>query len=161
MKKINFYWIFIIIIAESIFASEATLLGYWLTSESIVQIKHCENELCAQIEYIFVKEGVDPKSILDSNNTNPELQSRSLIGINLFEGFKKDIDVNKSIKGGRIYSPKEGKFFKAKLSLLKNGDLKVEGCVLFICDGEEWKPLIVTINPDGSHTAVLKNAPEG
>ena len=82
-------------------------------------------------------------------------------GFNLFEGFKKDIDVNKSIKGGRIYSPKEGKFFKAKLSLLKNGDLKVEGCVLFICDGEEWKPLIVTINPDGSHTAVLKNAPEG
>ena len=72
-----------------------------------------------------------------------------------------DIDVNKSIKGGRIYSPKEGKFFKAKLSLLKNGDLKVEGCVLFICDGEEWRPLIVTINPDGSHTAVLKNAPEG
>ena len=158
MKKINFYWIFIIIIAESIFATEATLLGYWLTSESIVQIKHCENELCAQIEYIFVKEGVDPKSILDSNNTNPELQSRSLIGINLFEGFKKDIDVNKSIKGGRIYSPKEGKFFKAKLSLLKNGDLKVEGCVLFICDGEEWKPLIDTLNSDDSYSVRLKNS---
>ena len=158
MKKINFYWIFIIIIAESIFATEATLLGYWLTSESIVQIKHCENELCAQIEYIFVKEGVDPKSILDSNNTNPELQSRSLIGINLLEGFKKDIDVNKSIKGGRIYSPKEGKFFKAKLSLLKNGDLKVEGCVLFICDGEEWKPLIDALNSDDSYSVRLKNS---
>jgi hypothetical protein len=31
--------------------------------------------------------------------------------------------------------------------------------MLFICDGEDWQPMIVTLNPDGTHTAVLKNNP--
>ena len=44
------------------------ILGYWLTSQSIVLIKNCEGNLCATIEHIFVEEGTDPKSILDSNN---------------------------------------------------------------------------------------------
>ena len=42
--------------------------GYWLTSASIVEVKKCDNQLCATIEHIFVEEGVDPKSILDTNN---------------------------------------------------------------------------------------------
>jgi len=38
--------------------------------------------------------------------------------------------------------------------------MRVEGCILFICDGEDWQPLIVTLNPDGTHTAELKNIPQ-
>ena len=44
------------------------ILGYWLTSQSIVLIENCEGNLCATIEHIFVEEGTDPKSILDSKN---------------------------------------------------------------------------------------------
>ena len=57
------------------------ILGYWLTSQSIVLIKNCEGNLCATIEHIFVEEGTDPKSILDSNNKDKALRERTIIGI--------------------------------------------------------------------------------
>ena len=141
--------------------AEESLLGYWLTSHSIVETKNCGGALCAEIVQLLVEEGVDPKSILDSKNMDPELQTRPMIGIDLLEGFNLELDAENSLKGGRIYNPRDGKSYKSKLRLLDSGNLRVEGCVLFICDGENWQPLTVTLNPDGSHTAVLKNIPEG
>ena len=141
--------------------AEESILGYWLARDSIFEIKNCESALCAEIVQIFVAEGVDPKSILDSKNMDPELQSRPLIGINIFEGFNGTFDSRNTLKGGRIYNPRDGKSYKSRLRLLDNGNLRVEGCVLFICDSDEWQPLTVTTNPDGSRTAVLKNIPEG
>ena len=162
MKKL----IFIILVASIVNIQQAqtaeeSIVGYWLARDSIFEIKNCDDALCGEIVQIFVAEGVDPKSILDSNNMDPELQSRALIGINIFEGFNGEFDSKNTLKGGRIYNPRDGKSYKSRLRLLDNGNLRVEGCVLFICDGEEWRPLSVTINPDGSHTAVLKNIPEG
>ncbi len=141
--------------------AEESIVGYWLASDSIFEIKNFDAALCAEIVQIFVAEGVDPKSILYSNNMDPELQSRPLIGINILEGFYGEFNSKNTLKGGRIYNPRDGKSYKSRLRLLDNGNLRVEGCVLFICDGEEWQPLTVTINPDGSRTGVLKNIPEG
>ena len=146
---------------QQVRTAEESIVGYWLAPQSIFEIKNCDGALCAEIVQIFVAEGVDPKSILDSKNMDPELQSRPLIGINIFEGFNGEFNSKNTLKGGRIYNPRDGKSYKSRLRLLDNGNLRVEGCVLFICDGEEWRPLTVTINPDGSHTAVLKNIPEG
>ena len=162
MKKL----IFIILVASVVNfqqaqTAEESIVGYWLAPQSIFEIKNCDGALCAEIVQIFVAEGVDPKSILDSKNMDPELQSRPLIGINVLEGFYGEFNSKNTLKGGRIYNPRDGKTYKSKLHRLDNGNLRVEGCVLFICDGEEWRPLTVTINPDGSHTAVLKNIPEG
>ena len=67
---------------------DISIIGYWLTSQSIVHIKICEEGLCGTIEHIFVDEGVDPKSILDKNNKKKSLRGRSLVGVNLLEGFK-------------------------------------------------------------------------
>ena len=162
MKKL----IFIILVASVVNfqqaqTAEESIVGYWLAPQSIFEIKNCDGALCAEIVQIFVAEGVDPKSILDSKNMDPELQSRPLIGINVLEGFYGEFNSKNTLKGGRIYNPRDGKTYKSKLHRLDNGNLRVEGCVLFICDGEEWRPLTVTINPDGSRTAVLKNIPEG
>ena len=79
-----------------------------------------------------------------------------MVGINLFDGFEKELLSDKTIKAGRIYDPRRGKSYSAELTMLENGNLLVEGCLLFICDGEEWLPLIVTINPDGSRQATPK-----
>ena len=146
---------------QQVQTAEESIVGYWLALDSIFEIKNCDGALCAEIVQIFVAEDVDPKSILDSNNMDPELQSRPLIGINIFEGFNGEFNSKNTLKGGRIYNPRDRKSYKSRLRLLDNGNLRVEGCVLFICDGDEWRPLTVTINPDGSHTAVLKNIPEG
>jgi uncharacterized protein (DUF2147 family) len=162
MKKL----IFIILVASIVNIQQAqtaeeSIVGYWLAPQSIFEIKNCDGALCAEIVQLLVEEDVDPKSILDSKNMDPELQSRPLIGINILEGFYGEFNSKNTLKGGRIYNPRDGKSYKSKLHRLDNGNLRVEGCVLFICDGDEWRPLTVTINPDGSHTAVLKNIPEG
>ena len=146
---------------QQVQTAEESIVGYWLASDSIFEIKNCDGALCGEIVQIFVAEGVDPKSILDNNNMDPELQSRPLIGINVLEGFYGEFNSKNTLKGGRIYNPRDGKTYKSKLHRLDNGNLRVEGCVLFFCGGDEWQPLTVTINLDGSRTAVLKNTPEG
>ena len=120
-----------------------SITGYWLTSQSIVLVKECDDGICATIEHVFVEEGVDQNSILDSNNKEKALRDRSLVG-------------TKQLSGGKIYDPGRGRTFKSNISLLQNGNLKVEGCLLRMCGHEEWKPLNVTFNEDGSRQVLLK-----
>tara|TARA_B110000495_G_C22946602_1_gene554170 strand:+ start:425 stop:907 length:483 start_codon:yes stop_codon:yes gene_type:complete len=156
MKKYTFILSFLLI-STNIFG-ETNIFGHWLTSGSIVKIENCDDYICAKIETLFVEEGVDPKQILDDQNKDKSLRSRPLVGINILDNFLiKDIN-QKTFKGGKIYDPRRGKTYKSNLYLNDNGILRVEGCVAFICDGEDWRPLEVTINEDGSKEAVLKNS---
>ncbi|MBT3426225.1 MAG: DUF2147 domain-containing protein [Gammaproteobacteria bacterium] len=157
MRKLSLLLVFFLVAGLRVTASDSWISGYWLTSDSIVHIDNCGEDLCAKIEHIFVAEDVDPDSILDSHNSNIEERSRPLIGINLLQGISRQFDSSNSFKGGTIYNPRDGKSYKAKLQLHDDGNLTVQGCVLFLCDGETWRPLSVTLHPDGSHTAVLKN----
>lgn len=136
--------------------SNESILGYWATSQSIVKVSNCDKKLCATIEHIFVDKGVDPKSILDTNNRNKSLRDRTLIGINLLENFDMVSSDITELKGGKIYDPGRGRIFKSNLYFLENGNLKVEGCMMGICDYEEWLPLNVSISEDGSVVAELK-----
>ena len=140
--------------------SDDGIFGYWLTSGSIVKIENCNNLVCGKIETIFVDKGTDPESILDENNKNKSLRSRTLVGIDLLSEFKIKNKDQKTFKGGKIYDPRSGNTYKSNLYLSQDGILKVEGCLAFICDGEEWQPLIVRVNEDGSREAILKNSPQ-
>ena len=137
--------------------NDSSMTGYWLTSQSIVHVKECENSLCAVIEHIFVENGIDPESILDKNNKDKSMRERSLIGINLIDNFSY-ISGAKELSGGKIYDPGRGRSFKSSLYLLENGNLKVEGCLMRLCGHEEWKPLLVSLNDDGTKSATLREA---
>lgn len=143
----------------NIFADN-NIFGYWLTSGSVVKIENCNNQVCGKIITIFVDDQVDPKSILDDNNKNKSLRDRMLIGIDLLSEFEINDEDQKTFKGGKIYDPRSGNTYKSNLYLDQSGILKVEGCLAFICDGEEWQPLIVKTNEDGTQEAVLKNSPQ-
>ena len=137
--------------------SEESVFGYWLTPGSIVLIENCDDYICGKIETIFVDEGQDPNLILDDQNKDKALRSRTLVGINILSGFLiKDMN-QRDFKGGRIYDPRRGRDFKSSLYLKDDGTLKVEGCLAFICDNEEWLSLEVIINDDGTKEATLKN----
>ena len=136
------------------------IFGYWLTPGSIVLIENCDNYVCAKIETIFVDDGRDPKLILDENNKDKALRSRAIVGINVLSGFLIKDDEQRDFRGGRIYDPRRGREFKSNLHLREGGNLEVEGCLAFICDSEEWLPLVVTINDDGTKEASLKYPPK-
>ena len=135
--------------------SNHSMIGYWLTSQSIVLVNECEKELCATIEHIFVDDGIDQKSILDKNNKEKSLKDRSIVGINLISGFKYTDGVEK-LSGGKIYDPGRGRVFKSNIYLLQNGNLKVEGCLLRMCGHEEWKPITIKYSDDGTKKVELK-----
>ena len=156
MKK---YILFLILsfLNSNIFADD-NIFGYWLTSGSIVEIENCNNQVCGKIVTVFVEEGVDPESILDENNKDKSLRKRTIIGIDLLSEFEIKNKDQKTFKGGRKYDPRSGNSYKSNLYLNDNGILKVEGCLAFMCDGEEWQPLIVKFNEDGTKEAILKNS---
>ena len=158
MKK---YILFLILsfLNSNIFADD-NIFGYWLTSGSIVKIEDCNNQVCGKIVTVFVEDGVDPESILDDNNKDKSLRKRTIIGIDLLSEFEIKNKDQKTFKGGRIYDPRSGNSYKSNLYLNDNGILKVEGCLAFMCDGEEWQPLIVKFNEDGTKEAILKNSPQ-
>ena len=140
-------------------SSEGGIFGYWLTSGSIVKIETCNNSICGEIATVFTEEGLDPESILDENNKDRSKRERSIVGINILSDFSIEKSDQKIFKGGKIYDPRSGNTYKSNLYLNEDGTLKVEGCLAFICDGEEWQPLIVKIKEDGTKEAILKNSP--
>ncbi len=156
---LNFYSIFFLIIFSVNLSSEEGIFGYWLTSGSIVKIETCNNSICGEIATVFTEEGVDPESILDENNKDKSKRERPIVGINILSDFSIEKSDQKIFKGGKIYDPRSGNTYKSNLYLNEDGTLKVEGCLAFICDGEEWQPLIVKIKEDGTKEAILKNSP--
>ncbi len=157
---LNFYSIFFLIIFSVNLSSEEGIFGYWLTSGSIVKIETCNNSICGEIATVFTEEGVDPESILDENNKDKLKRERPIVGINILSDFSIEKSDQKIFKGGKIYDPRSGNTYKSNLYLNEDGTLKVEGCLAFICDGEEWQPLIVKIKEDGTKEAILKNSPQ-
>ena len=156
---LNFYSIFFLIIFSVNLSSEEGIFGYWLTSGSIVKIETCNNSICGEIATVFTEEGVDPESILDENNKDKSKRERPIVGINILSDFSIEKSDQKIFKGGKIYDRRSGNTYKSNLTLNEDGTLKVEGCLAFICDGEEWQPLIVKIKEDGTKEAILKNSP--
>ena len=156
---LNFYSIFFLIVFSVNLSSEEGIFGYWLTSGSIVKIETCNNSICGEIATVFTEEGVDPESILDENNKDKSKRERPIVGINILSDFSIEKSDQKIFKGGKIYDPRSGNTYKSNLYLNEDGTLKVEGCLAFICDGEEWQPLIVKIKEDGTKEAILKNSP--
>ena len=144
---------------SNIFA-DANIFGYWLTSGSIVKVENCDNLVCGKIITVFVEDGIDPNSILDKNNKNKSLRERALVGVDLLSEFQINREDQKTFKGGKIYDPRSGRTYNSNLYYKPSGNLKVEGCLRSFCRGEEWQPLVIEINDDGTMKAKIKNSPQ-
>ena len=144
---------------SNIFA-DTNIFGYWLTSGSIVKVENCDNLVCGKIITVFVEDGIDPNSILDKNNKNKSLRERTLVGVDLLSEFQINKEDQKTFKGGKIYDPRSGRTYNSNLYYKPSGNLKVEGCLRSFCRGEEWQPLVIEINDDGTMKAKIKNSPQ-
>ena len=98
MRKARLFLLISLLNIQLLEGLEKTIIGYWLTSESAVEVRSYGDQICAEIIHLLVEEGIDPKTVLDENNVNANLRSRSLIGINLLEGFSNELDLDNSVK---------------------------------------------------------------
>lgn len=115
-------------------ASEA-VIGRWKTEtrNGIVEIQRCGASVCGRL---VTSDGVRANPDLrDVNNSNTQLRSRPLRGLQILSGFKDD---GASWSGGQIYNAEDGKTYNAKLT--PAGDqLKVRGCIFVpLCKTQTW-----------------------
>lgn len=116
------------------FAKPASINGRWLTEEkdSIIVISQCGKTVCGKIERILVKTPDDNQK--DVYNPDPKLRSRPVVGLPVLLSFTPDGTKWR----GKAYDPKSGKTYRAIVTLLKSGKLKVQGCIGPFCQSQYW-----------------------
>lgn len=113
--------------------------GEWLTQAGTAKVKigPCAAnaaKLCGAISWL--KNPADAKAT-DTNNPDPKLKTRTILGLPMIRDFKPSGPGKWT--GGKIYDPNSGKTYDSKLSVNANGTLKVEGCILMVCQAQTWK----------------------
>jgi uncharacterized protein (DUF2147 family) len=129
--------------ATSAFAQDSTaadaVLGQWLTAggTSKIEIYKDSTEFCGRIVWLKEPEK-NGKPKVDENNPEAKLRTRPLLGMTILRGFEFDGD--NVWKGGKIYDPKSGNDYSAKMTLVDEHTLDLRGYVLMPLFGrtETW-----------------------
>lgn len=118
--------------------SEGAILGTWFNAEKSAKIEILKNDsqYLGKISWIDPR-GRDPKTILDSKNSDKSLQKRPLMGLTILEGLTYK---NGVWEGGKIYDPESGKTYSCEVKLKSNEILEVKGFLGFSWVGKtvEW-----------------------
>ena len=125
-------------------AASQSILGVWLTEEreSRIEFAECGLALCGQIIWLQRERDQHGQPYRDTNNPNPALRSRPILGLTIFQNLRPDED-NIGWRG-TVYNPQDGDTYETIVSALPDGRLEVKGCVLsgFICNSEYWTPSV-------------------
>jgi uncharacterized protein (DUF2147 family) len=115
------------------------IVGQWLTAggTSKIEVYKCGDEYCGKIAWLKEPEK-DGKPKVDENNPDVKLRSRELLGLTILREFHFDGD--DAWKGGKIYDPKSGNDYSAKMTLVDEHTLELRGYVLMPLFGrtETW-----------------------
>jgi uncharacterized protein (DUF2147 family) len=112
--------------------------GEWLTQTGSAKIRigPCPGRperMCGLVSWLPAANA----KATDSNNPNPALKTRPIMGLPMIRDFKQAAPGRWT--GGKIYDPNSGKTYDSKMSVNTNGTLKVEGCILMVCQGQTWR----------------------
>jgi uncharacterized protein (DUF2147 family) len=123
--------------AAPAFAADAAE-GEWFnqTGSAKIRIAPCAGQagkLCGTISWLRPPN----EKAKDANNPDPQLKTRPLQGMQMLWGFKSSGPGKWT--GGKIYDPNSGKTYDSKVSVNANGTLKIEGCILMVCQGQTWR----------------------
>jgi uncharacterized protein (DUF2147 family) len=110
--------------------------GAWLDKDGwTIRIHACGPALCAEIA--STQPSLDPatgKAWTDKNNPDPARRDRPLIGVQVL------FDMHPSGPGkwsGTLYDSDRGKTYSGNLIELGADRIRIEGCILMLCGGEE------------------------
>jgi uncharacterized protein (DUF2147 family) len=115
------------------------ILGEWLTGEktSKILIYKCGDEFCGKISWLKEPER-DGKPRVDEKNPEERLRTQPLMGLVILRGFT--FDGEDTWEGGKIYDPKSGNDYSAKMTLADSTTLNLRGYILIPLLGrtETW-----------------------
>jgi uncharacterized protein (DUF2147 family) len=131
--SIGIFCLFIVISATAGGAADLSPIGVWATegATSHVKIDECGGKLCGAIVWLKQPLNKEGKDKVDSENPDPGLRMRKLLGLPLLNGFVQDEDQANVWTNGKIYNPDDGKTYSCKLTLQDAKTLRVRGYVGF------------------------------
>ena len=114
--------------------------GEWQMADGAarIQIAPCAGQadrLCGTITDIKPRPaGQPPRQTRDGS---PPRDPRSMIGQMILVGLKPDGEGKWT--GGRFQFPGSDRTIKASMALKPDGALRVNGCVMLVCGGQDWR----------------------
>ena len=106
------------------------ILGTWMTVENTASVKvyRSNNEFRAKVVWFDERlgSGKPMNSRLDTQNVDPELRKRKVIGMEILEGLTFN-PATSSWENGTIYDGSSGRYWDSSVTLNKDGTLKVRG----------------------------------
>jgi sterol desaturase/sphingolipid hydroxylase (fatty acid hydroxylase superfamily) len=136
--------------------THSDIVGNWATRGfgSIVQFRPCAGApetMCGRIVWLWKPNDDEGQPRRDRRNPDHALRSRSLIGIEIVRGMRKNEPGIWS--GGSLYNPDDGRTYTGDIRL-RRGVLELRGCALgLFCDTQIWR------RPEGVLAAVRKLVP--
>jgi uncharacterized protein (DUF2147 family) len=97
--------------------------GTWYNQEKESKIQFFMQDGLLYGKIVWLKNG----DVVDKKNPDPALKNKSLLGNVILKGFKDD--GAKSWKDGKIYDPRSGKTYDAKISLKSATVLEIRGFI--------------------------------
>lgn len=117
-------------------AALADPVGLWLDKDGwAIRIQPCGPDLCAVIA--SVKPPIDPatgRPWADKNNADVSKRNRPLVGVEVLSGMRPSGPQKWS---GQLYDADRGQTFSGNLLEIGQDTIRIEGCMLGICGGEE------------------------
>jgi uncharacterized protein (DUF2147 family) len=119
-------------------AANADPIGQWLDKDgTTIRVHHCGSALCGTI--VGRTPRVDPetgKPWTDKHNPDAARRERPLAGVQVFIAMKPS---GAGKWSGRLYDSDTGKSYSGHLIDGGRDSLRVEGCVMGMCGGENLK----------------------
>ena len=131
------------VFASGAFAKDAigSAKGLWMGEGGLakMQVDPCgSGMLCAKIVWLRDPNDAKGVTLIDDNNGDARLRNRPIIGLPVAYDMKP---AGASKWEGRVYDPKRGgSTYSGYMSLLRDGRMKVTGCLGIFCESEYWQP---------------------
>ncbi len=105
-------------------SSADQVLGVWLTEgrDSKVEISRLGDTYSGKVVWLAEPER-DGMPVRDAGNANAALRDRPIIGLDILTGFVREAGGH--WRGGRIYSPRQGKSYPADLAITGDDRLQI------------------------------------
>jgi uncharacterized protein (DUF2147 family) len=112
-------------------AASASPAGDWLVADgtAVIRVAPCgQGAYCGKIAWA-------PKDGVDDHNPDASKRGRSIIGTTILVDMKPS---GNNRWEGEIYNPEDGKTYSGSIAVVSPDMLRVEGCLLVFCGGENW-----------------------
>ncbi len=123
------------VLALGIDCASADPIGLWLDKDgTTIKVEVCGQALCGAI--VSLTPPNDPKTgkpWTDKNNSDRKLRDRPLVGVQVFLTMQPD---GAGRWSGQLYDSDRGTTVTGHLIEVAPDTLRVEGCLLMLCGGE-------------------------